>query len=359
MRKVILLFFIAVMGFGLSDCALAADKEEIVVVESDDEGSGSAFLGIYMSDLTDEVIDKNKYPEKNGVLIIEVIEDSPAEKAKLMEGDIIHTFGGEEVEDSEGLAGLVAGRSPGDEVEIVFFRKGDRKRVKIELAERKKDQYTVEYDWQAYADKMGRIGERIGRSVGSLFDMYIVGKRLEGFELSELDSDLAEYFDVDADGGVLVTKVREDSPASKVGIKSGDVITRVDKKKVSSIEEYEKALDETEGDVLIEVQRKGKKLEFNLKGEDLEIPESMLYGDRNIYHLQMPPQGEKRIILKNNEKNMREFEKKLEKMKMEGFSGHNKVMILREEELEDKLEKIHKKLQKLEERLKEIERERD
>lgn len=54
-----------------------------------------------------------------------------------------------------------------------------------------------------------------------------------GVGLTELTPELREHFGVPADSGVMVSKVIDDSPAFKAGIKVGDVIASVDGQKVA------------------------------------------------------------------------------------------------------------------------------
>jgi len=81
-----------------------------------------------------------------------------------------------------------------------------------------------------------------------------------GVSLSDLTAELREYFGVDADHGVLVSRVEEDSPADNAGVRVGDVITLVDGDDVSSSRDIARAVREKEeGDPIdIEVWREGR-----------------------------------------------------------------------------------------------------
>jgi len=354
MRKYSLTVAIVVLGLSLFSSAQAMEEGRPELEEKQKVKPSGAFLGVYMSDINRGVMKEKDYPHDKGVMIIEVIEGSPAEKSKLMEGDLIYTFDGEVVEDSEALARMVGEKKPGDRVEIVFFREGDRKRVDVELAEKKKESYTMEYDWQEYAHKMGEMGEKIGRSVGSMFDRYLSGKRLEGLELSELDEDLADYFGVDEGEGILVTDVLQDSPAGEIGIKSGDIIRSINGKKIGSLESYGDALDDAEGEVTIKVLRRGKEIEFLLKPEDFDESRIFIVPEKNIYRLEVPLNKRDIVIGKRD----RELEKRLQKLYSEDMLSERECMILKEkamEDVEDTIKKLEEKLKKLEERLKEVE----
>ena len=93
-----------------------------------------------------------------------------------------------------------------------------------------------------------------------------------GVQVHDLNGDLAEYFKVNKDDGVLITQVTEDSPAEAAGLKAGDVITRIDDEKISSHENLIETLEDYEdGDVTsVQFVRKGKtqKVEVELEGSD-------------------------------------------------------------------------------------------
>lgn len=55
-----------------------------------------------------------------------------------------------------------------------------------------------------------------------------------GVNLQAIDSNLAEAFNLDKNAGALVAEVVKDSPADKAGLKSGDIIVKVDGKAVEN-----------------------------------------------------------------------------------------------------------------------------
>ncbi len=71
--------------------------------------------------------------DRGGMLIIEVIANSPAAKAGLREGDIIVGFDGQQLRSGEQLAELISERSPGDKVKLEILRAGRERVVEVEL----------------------------------------------------------------------------------------------------------------------------------------------------------------------------------------------------------------------------------
>ena len=71
-----------------------------------------------------------------GAMVLEVEEDSPAEKAGLKPGDIILALDGQELDEEHPLPRLIRSRRPGDEVELKVWRKGEELTVRLKLGER-------------------------------------------------------------------------------------------------------------------------------------------------------------------------------------------------------------------------------
>ena len=242
---------------------LLAGDEKVKVVK---EIESCAFIGINMEDLDEKIIEKFDYPEDTGVLITNIVDDSAADKFGLLEDDIIYSFGGKRVKSSKELADMVKERKPGDKVEIVFYRDGKKKDLKLELGERTYD--VLSMDWDKYEDAMKLYAKQaalIGRNALRIGRDWHMSKGKLGLVLKDMDEDLASYFDVKQDDGILVIEVMEESPAAKAGIKAGDVITMVAGEDVSSVDEFLDELYDCTGDEQIEVVLKRKGDEKRVK----------------------------------------------------------------------------------------------
>jgi C-terminal processing protease CtpA/Prc len=108
-----------------------------------------AYLGIHMEDMPDQLLEYFK--AKFGVLVTQVVEDSPAEKAGIKAGDVITEFRHREVEDVSDLQFLIAKRDPEDEVEIKVIRDGSEKTMKVKLG-KQKDFYKYDDNESGYID---------------------------------------------------------------------------------------------------------------------------------------------------------------------------------------------------------------
>lgn len=96
------------------------------------------FLGVQISDITQEIKEKNNLPNLKGVLISGVVENGSAEKAGLKEGDIILKIGVKEVNSSAALQEEIGKRMPGDKV-MLSIRSKDGKEMTRELILRNQD----------------------------------------------------------------------------------------------------------------------------------------------------------------------------------------------------------------------------
>jgi S1-C subfamily serine protease len=103
-----------------------------------------AWLGVQMSDVDEDVAKELDLPVDHGALVVEATEDGPADDAGLRGGDpetgeggdVITAIDGKKVNTSDDLAGAIAGKQPGDSVELEYYRDGERETVEIELGER-------------------------------------------------------------------------------------------------------------------------------------------------------------------------------------------------------------------------------
>ena len=110
-----------------SGVSLALPINKVKIVADDIIKHGSVergYLGIYPEDLDEETLEK--YNIDKGVLVSEVVEASPAEKAGLLEADIILRFGNTEVGNVNQIRRLIENTKPNEKVGITILRDGKR-----------------------------------------------------------------------------------------------------------------------------------------------------------------------------------------------------------------------------------------
>ncbi len=94
------------------------------------------WLGVIIQNLTPAL--SEHFRVKKGVLVSDVVDESPAQKAGIMRGDIIVRYQGEEVKNSAQLRDMVTSTSPGEEVNLLIIRDGKEKPVRVKIGKRPK-----------------------------------------------------------------------------------------------------------------------------------------------------------------------------------------------------------------------------
>lgn len=233
-------------------------------------GGESGYLGVYLQDLEPSMIKALQLDDKAGVLISDIADDSPAEKAGLEDGDVILVFDGTDTENAKMLTKAVGESKPGEKVKVIVLRDGKKKTIDVVLGE--KNDEPVIWSGNQFREFHGKNPDKLKNfkwteDGDGAYEVLIGGDRgFLGIKMDDLNSQLGEYFGVKGGEGVLVTEVVEGSPAETAGLKAGDVITRIDGEAVTSGGELHKALAGTEADqkVKIELRRKGDKKEFEV-----------------------------------------------------------------------------------------------
>ena len=197
------------------------------------DNSSGAYLGIRMADVTKENMSEYKLDSPQGVIVESVAEGSPAESADLKEKDVILEFDGFKVRSMIQLSRLVKETPVGREVEVLISRDGRRKNITVRLEERSEQSaegrsFTVP---APFGDRGNRDFNLIipdSPAFGGPRGLRDGTPRL-GITIQALTDQLAMYFDVPGQKGVLVTSVREGSPSAGK-LQAGDVIIRADGK---------------------------------------------------------------------------------------------------------------------------------
>jgi len=225
---------------------------------------GGAFLGVGTEDITKENMARYGMREVRGVGVTEVSKDSPAEKAGLRKDDVIVRFDGESVTSVRKLTRLVNESSPDQTVHITVVRGGAEQELTATLAKHNlnnvfgstfpKFPRGDNNDDSVRIFPNGNWPPALGGGDGP-FVWTMGANRTIGISTQTLSKQLADYFGV-KDGGVLISSVYENSPASKAGLKAGDVITAIDGEKVTSPEDITRILNKKEtGDVSLTIIR--------------------------------------------------------------------------------------------------------
>ncbi len=97
------------------------------------------WLGVYMRDVDEGIASYMNLPIPEGVLIMEVVKDSPADKSGLKKYDIIREIDGNKVKSAEEVSSYIAKKKPGDTIKMIIYRDKKLWTINAKLAERPKD----------------------------------------------------------------------------------------------------------------------------------------------------------------------------------------------------------------------------
>jgi len=192
--------------------AIPSNIAKPIVDEIEKKGSVTrGWLGVAMQPITPDMEDALGLTSTNGVVIADVVADGPAAKAGLKTGDVIVGYGDKAIKSSHELALAVATTAPGQSVDIKILRDSKPQTVSVAIDTLKRDKNGTE------------VGEA-GIEKGGL-----------GLRLAPLDKNAREQLGLSGSAtGAVVAGVKPNSPAEEKGIRTGDIIVRVDGTQVES-----------------------------------------------------------------------------------------------------------------------------
>ena len=178
------------------------------------------YLGIIMhpEKISSDLAEAFGLKSTNGVLITEVVPDSPAEKAGLERRDVIIKMNDQNVEDWQSFRNAIAMLKPGTRIDLTVVRDGKQKKATVEIGALDESELA-----------MGGASSRVNKL---------------GVQVQELTEELAQRFGYGRAKGVIVTEVAQDSPADRAGITPGILIMSVNRRDVTTVEEFNKAVEE-------------------------------------------------------------------------------------------------------------------
>ena len=118
----------------------AAPEKGVIPNENAQQRRGAkrVYLGVFtvpVEDMTGRTRKKLKLPNNDGVFVIEVMPDSPAEEAGLKHGDVITHVNGKLVDDEDELVKDLHQVGAGKKVDLTVIRDGKKEEIKAKLGE--------------------------------------------------------------------------------------------------------------------------------------------------------------------------------------------------------------------------------
>ena len=186
-------------------------------------------------------------PSMKGVFVDDVQPNTPAEKGGLKPGDVIVKLDGESIDDVDHFRFRVAEKTPGSNISMDVWRDGKERSFNFTLADRS--------EYLASASQQSSKQEK-----EPWLGIYVDG----------LNSSQARQWNIQADKGVLVVDLSEDSPA-RDALQVRDVILQIGKTEINNLDDFHKVANELEGRkeaILFRVQR-GDRTHFEAVNPEL------------------------------------------------------------------------------------------
>jgi S1-C subfamily serine protease len=183
------------------------------------------YMGVEFQNIDNEFAVSNNLKETEGVYVKQVFSSSSAEKAGIKPKDIIVAIDNIAVDGPSQAQEIVATKNPGDKIKISLIR--DNKPVEL---------YVVLMDKQSTT-------EIANTNNSAALDQF-------GASFKPVPENLKAKLGLKS--GIQIDELKEDGLLSRAGIKKGFIITRVDKKPVSSVNDLMNMLQNKDSGILIE-----------------------------------------------------------------------------------------------------------
>jgi Do/DeqQ family serine protease len=197
-----------------------------------------AWLGVSIQELNQDLSESLGLDNIDGVLVADVVEDSPAEDAKLKAGDVIIKVNNDDVSTPSELQLNISSRSPGESVKLTLIRDEKTKVVSVKLEELPGD-------------------EVVADSIEENLDIDL------GFSVRSNNEDIAREYGLDSKKGVVIIKVEDSSEAYQKGVRPGDRIITLEGKTIHDMDDYREAFEKIQDNktvlILIETKNGNKR----------------------------------------------------------------------------------------------------
>jgi serine protease Do len=193
------------------------------------------YLGVAIQDVTQPMAQAFGMKEARGVVISDITEGSPADRAGLRRGDVILEVNGEPAVDSASVSLRISQFAPGSRARLTILRDNKQQEITATLGELPAERE------RAQAGPSGESGQA----------------RL-GISAQELTPSIARQLGLPSGTtGVLVADVQPGSVAAEAGLRRGDVIQEVNRRPVRSVTDFQRAVSGAGDPVLLLINRGG------------------------------------------------------------------------------------------------------
>ncbi len=225
--------------------------------------SSQGYLGVDLSDISDDQVSALKLTAAHGAEIIGLDHDAPGCKAGLQVHDVILQMNGQAIENQEQLRRMLRETPAGRQVSLLVSRDGQQRTVQIQLANREdvereawENHYTVPepsgnssiFSLHGATSFLSPSKSPLTKGTHNLLGStnMLVSSSYTGAKLEVMGPQLAEFFGAQG-SGLLVRSVDPSSPAAEAGLRAGDVVVKVNDAQVASASEWSKVVHDNRG----------------------------------------------------------------------------------------------------------------
>jgi predicted metalloprotease with PDZ domain len=305
----------------------AADKKvkKKVWVQKMEKKAG---LGILVSNVNEDT--EKTEGVKEGALIVQVFEESEAEKIGLKKGDVIVEVNNKSVKKPSDLKDALKDAEEGDKVELSVKQDGKLKSFKATLKPFEGGTHPFHIDkadGDIFIDVDQDPGEGKNLEILRSGDCNIPGRDKEGYlgvKVKEISGQLLEYFEVK--NGVLIEEVIKDSPAGKAGLMAGDIIISINDRMIEDYQDLIRTVSYYNPEEKVE-------LKFVRKGKNKEI--KVVLGNKPAHQWTMKniksPEGIHLLYEDEDENVFIDEDDMVRKMRVKGKKAPEEIIEIRKE----------------------------
>jgi len=189
------------------------------------------WLGIVIQDLNDDLRNYFRIKEKEGIIVVEVTKDSPAEKAGIKEGDLLLSYGDSSVKTTRDLVRMVSSSEVGKVIPVRIIREGKEKSIRVRIGKRPDD-----------AAAAGKAKTR--------------ADAFRGMQVADITPSLVQRYRLKSKSGAVIVHVKKGSPSDKAGLEAGEVIVRIEGKRIRSKADFGRITSKLKKSCLVKTDRK-------------------------------------------------------------------------------------------------------
>ena len=218
------------------------EGDENLAFAFDDEGG--SWLGVGTQEVTAEKAKELKLSAERGVVVGKVLEDSPAAKAGLKDGDVITEINGQRVEGTVQFRRMIHETPAGRALQLTISRDGHSQTIHATLGKMQESRK----QWmsampQAFQFQMPEVTPMPGMpNLEWDNGNFLAGGPRLGIDAEDISGQLGSYFGAPDGEGILVRDVNPGSAAENAGVKAGDVITSLNGERIHGVAELRSKL---------------------------------------------------------------------------------------------------------------------